>query len=72
MHEEIDQGAVGWHKARASADRDECVEVGTPVDGPAAVAVRDTKANRTGPVLGFSAEAWTAFVDDVKDGRFAV
>jgi hypothetical protein len=66
----LDQGALGWHKARASADKDECVEVGEfPAGG---VAVRDTKASGAGPVLGFTPEAWTAFVGELKNGRFAV
>jgi hypothetical protein len=72
MSPRLDQGAFGWHKSSASADRDECVEVGEFPAGDVTVAVRDTKAAGRGPVLGFTAEAWTAFVADVKDGRFAV
>lgn len=72
MREDIDQGAVGWRKASASAEREECVEVGTLVSGPAVVAVRDTKADGQGPVPGFTASAWTAFLAELKDGRFAV
>jgi hypothetical protein len=64
-----DQGATGWHKASYSADSGECVEVGAFPAGD--VAVRDTKARGAGAVLGFTAEAWTAFLTDVKDGRFA-
>jgi hypothetical protein len=66
----LDQGASGWHKSSASADQSECVEVGEFPTGD--VAVRDTKADKSGPVLGFTASAWSAFVADVKDGRFAV
>jgi hypothetical protein len=66
----LDQGAYGWHKASFSADQSDCVEVGQfPAGG---IAVRDTKADGSGPVLAFSAEAWSAFVADVKDDRFAV
>lgn len=69
----LDQGAQGWRKARASADRDDCVEVGEIPTGAEVVAVRDTKAGGTGPVLGFTADAWSAFVADVKHSdRFAV
>ena len=39
-----------------------CVEVGEARRG---VLVRDT-ADRTGPVLGFPAEAWRRFADQVK------
>jgi nitrite reductase/ring-hydroxylating ferredoxin subunit len=70
MTQKFDQGARGWHKASFSADSGECVEVGEFPTGD--VAVRDTKAAKSGPVLGFSADAWSAFVADVKDGRFAV
>jgi hypothetical protein len=31
--------------------------------------VRDSK-DPTGPVLAFRADAWTAFITDVKAGRF--
>ena len=70
MLQELDQGATGWHKASASDQQGECVEVGEFPTGD--VAVRDTKAAQAGPVLGFTADAWSAFVADVKDGRFAV
>jgi hypothetical protein len=65
----LDQGASGWHKSSASTDQAECVEVGAFPAGD--VAVRDTKAAGIGPVLGFTAEAWAAFIADVKNGRLA-
>jgi hypothetical protein len=68
----LDQGALGWHKASYSADQNECVEVGSVPAGTDVVAVRDTKAKGSGPVLAFSREAWSAFVADVKNGRLAV
>ncbi len=71
MTQGLDQGAFGWHKASASADQGECVEVGEFPTGDATVAVRDTKADGQGPVLGFTASAWMAFVAELKDGRFA-
>jgi hypothetical protein len=66
----LDQGASGWHKASFSADQSDCVEVGACPSGD--VAVRDTKALGAGDVLGFTVEAWTAFVAELKNGRFAV
>jgi len=71
MRDGIDQGAIGWRKSTYSGPGEgECVEVGTYAFGD--IAVRDTKADGQGPVLGFTASAWTAFVADVKGGRFAV
>jgi Domain of unknown function (DUF397) len=65
-----DQNAHDWHKASYSALEVDCVEVGQFVAGPDVVAVRDTEACGTGPVLGFTAEAWGAFVADVKNGWY--
>lgn len=51
-----------WRKASYSANGGgECVEVGTAD----AVLVRDTKDNGTGPVLSFTASAWTSFVNNM-------
>jgi hypothetical protein len=66
----LDQGASGWRKSTASGSQNECVEVGELPAGD--IAVRDTKADGSGPVLGFTADAWSAFITDVKGGRFAV
>ena len=70
MAPHLDQGAHGWRKSSASGNQNECVEVGAFPAGD--VAVRDTKADGEGPVLAFAADAWSAFVADVKNGRFAV
>ena len=70
MAPHLDQGAHGWRKSSASGNQNECVEVGEFPAGD--VAVRDTKADGRGPVLGFTTNAWTAFVAELKDGRFAV
>lgn len=53
-----------WRKSTYSAgDGGDCLEV---ADGhPALVPVRDSK-NPLGPKLAFRAEAWGAFVDDLK------
>ncbi|MFF3947321.1 DUF397 domain-containing protein [Streptomyces sp. NPDC001902] len=51
--------ALVWFKSRHSgSDGGDCVEVAV---GPAAVHVRDSK-DRSGPVLAFEPDAWTAFV----------
>ncbi|MFI1359204.1 DUF397 domain-containing protein [Streptomyces sp. NPDC020898] len=55
---------ASWHKSSYSGgDGGNCLEV---ADGhPALVPVRDSK-NPQGPKLAFRAEAWTVFVDDLK------
>ncbi|MEC4017764.1 DUF397 domain-containing protein [Streptomyces sp. H27-D2] len=59
---------TGWRKSTYSGgDQDSCVEV---ADGYADVPVRDSK-DPHGPALIFPADAWSAFVQDVKFGRFA-
>ena len=49
---------AAWRKSSASYANGSCAEVGQ--DG-AVVGMRDSK-DRGGPVLKFSAEAWTAFL----------
>ncbi|MBG0565805.1 DUF397 domain-containing protein [Actinoplanes aureus] len=61
-------GAV-WHKSRRSGAEGNCVEVADNL--PHVVAVRDTK-DREGGTLTFPPEVWSAFIDDVKAGRFDV
>ena len=56
---------VQWCKSSYSAQEGECVEVGA---GGAVVLARDSK-DPDGPVLGFGAGAWGAFLDTVKSGR---
>ncbi len=54
---------LNWRKSsRSGGNGGACVEVGT---APGSVLVRDT-TDRTGPVLGFDAEAWRRFADAVK------
>lgn len=51
-----------WRKSSYSGGQGgDCVEVKSDVD----VMVRDTKDNGTGPVLGFSASSWTAFLSSI-------
>ena len=58
---------VAFHKATASADNGNCVEVGTcHCDG---VHVRDSK-DPTGPVLTFPPDAWRGFLAGAKAGQF--
>jgi len=57
-----------WRKSSYSGGGNNCVEVATP-GGTPAIAVRDSK-NPDGGHLTFGAEAWTAFVSDIKHGRY--
>jgi hypothetical protein len=57
-----------WRKSSYSTAGNNCVEVATP-DGPADIAVRDSK-NPDGGHLTFGAEAWRAFISDIQHGRY--
>ncbi|WP_328653732.1 DUF397 domain-containing protein [Micromonospora sp. NBC_00330] len=58
-------GAV-WRKSTRSGDNGgNCVEVATNL--PGTVAVRDSK-DSTGPLLTFTARAWTDFISAAKRG----
>lgn len=61
---EYDLSAATWHKSsHSSGDGADCLEV---ADGhPEIVPVRDSK-NPGGPKLVFRADAWAAFVTDLK------
>ncbi|QKG25578.1 DUF397 domain-containing protein [Actinomadura verrucosospora] len=75
---------ITWHKSSYSSQQGNCVEVGvwrksTHSTGnggqcvevsadEAVVLARDSKAPE-GPVLGFGADAWDAFLSTVKSGR---
>jgi len=63
---DADRGA--WRKSSYSGGGNNCVEVAT-ADDAAAIAVRDSK-NPGGGHLTFGAEAWTAFVSDIKRGQY--
>lgn len=53
-----------WRTSSHSANNGSCVEAGA---GQVSVLARDSK-DPEGPVLGFGADAWAAFLDTVKSG----
>lgn len=60
--------AAVWRKSSYSnANGGDCVEVADGI--PGVVPVRDSK-DPEGPALVFGADAWSAFVADVRSGRF--
>jgi hypothetical protein len=57
-----------WRKSSYSSDNGgDCIEVGDGI--PSLMPVRDSK-DPEGPALLFTPTAWSAFVADVKAGRF--
>jgi hypothetical protein len=71
MHTRFNPQTAAWRKSSYSggADPDSCVEVADGYTG--IVPVRDSK-DPEGPALVFRADAWTAFVDDIKAGRYPI
>jgi hypothetical protein len=66
----IDIDRAQWRKSSASGGNGgNCVEVASNL--PGIVAVRDSK-DRSGPHLAFAPGAWSAFVNDVKEGIFSL
>ncbi|MFG3555355.1 DUF397 domain-containing protein [Micromonospora sp. NPDC047557] len=62
---------VAWHISTRSPDNGgNCVEAGPVLDGSGRVAVRDSK-DRAAATLLYGVSGWAAFVNGVKDGRFA-
>ena len=60
----MDTLEAGWRTSSYSgANGGNCVEVASP---RGVVAVRDTKQDRTGPVLQFTPAAWREFADQMK------
>jgi hypothetical protein len=54
-----------WKKSTRSGANG-CVEVAL---APISVAVRDSM-NPSGPIVRFTPDAWRAFIDDVRAGRY--
>ncbi|MEV1331862.1 DUF397 domain-containing protein [Micromonospora costi] len=57
-----------WRKSTRSQTSN-CVEVAPLGNGPAAVALRDSK-DRGGPVLLFNRAGWLGFIAGAKEGQF--
>ncbi len=59
------QSDLRWRKSSYSSNQGQCVEIAPFPNG---MVVRDSK-DPDGPILRFSADAWRAFVREVKAGR---
>ena len=57
-----------WRKAQRSTKDGACVEVASV---PGKIAVRDSK-DPGGPILVYAPEEWSAFLDGVKKGEYAI
>lgn len=66
-------GAQWWKASASSGGNNDCVETALIADGAEllGMGVRDSK-DPHGPVLRFSADAWTAFTDSIDRGDFPV
>jgi hypothetical protein len=63
---EYDLSAATWHKSSYSGGQGgDCLEVA--VDHPTLIPVRDSKTAPRGPKLVFRPEAWSAFVENLKN-----
>lgn len=56
-----------WIKSSRSAANGNCVEMGAVAGG--VVALRDSKDPK-GPVLRFTGDAWSSFINEVKTGTY--
>lgn len=56
--------AATWHKSTRSGGGNNCVEVAFVTSG---IGVRDSK-NRSGAAFMFSADAWSAFLGQLRGG----
>ncbi|WP_327047781.1 DUF397 domain-containing protein [Microbispora sp. NBC_01189] len=64
-----DLSGAEFHKSSFSGSGNDCVEVATNLRG--LVAVRDSK-DRSGPVLTFTPQEWSAFIAGVRSGEFDI
>lgn len=60
----VEVASANWRKASYSQGANGCVEVGSSA---AVVGVRDTKLGPASPILAFSHESWSAFVERAKE-----
>jgi hypothetical protein len=67
---ETDLINAAWRKSSRSNGQGNCVEVAFLANGM--VAVRDTKDQGRGPVLGFTRNEWAAFIGGAKDSEFDI
>ncbi|MFF4240788.1 DUF397 domain-containing protein [Actinomadura geliboluensis] len=61
-----DPSRITWRKSRRSNNGGNCVEIGALTG---MIGVRDSKAPDDG-YLSLSPQNWTAFVSDVREGRY--
>jgi hypothetical protein len=58
--------ALNWRKAQMSTNNGACLEVASV---PGKIALRDSK-DPGGPILVYTPDEWTAFLDGAKNGEF--
>lgn len=64
----FDGSSTSWRASRACSSNGTCVEVARL--GPGSVGARDGKKGDSSPVLAFSMQEWSMFVEDLRVGRF--
>ncbi|WP_329091314.1 MULTISPECIES: DUF397 domain-containing protein [unclassified Streptosporangium] len=64
---DLDLSRADWRTSTRSQGSGNCVEVATNLSG--VVVMRDSK-DRSGPVLAFASDEWSAFTSGVQSGDF--